>query len=119
MPNQQFGPGGGFVGDPATLMSGTVTANGNGGSGQSSSSYTTARLTLAVTAASGTTPSMTVTVETSGDGTTWTSVGAFAAKTAVASERKTFSGLDNFVRCSWAVTGTTPSFTASVSGVLL
>lgn len=119
MPNQQFGPGGAFIGDPVTLMSGTVTTSGNGGSGQQSSAYTTGRLTLAVTAASGTTPSMTVTVETSGDGTTWSSVGSFAAKTTTSTERKTFSGLDNFVRCSWAITGTTPSFTATVSGVLL
>ena len=119
MPNQQFGPGGAFVGDPVNLMSGTVTANGSG-AGLPCSSYTTARLTLTVTAATGTTPSMTVTVETSGDGTTgWASVGAFAAKTAPGTERKTVSGLDNYVRVSWAVTGTTPSFTASVAGVLL
>lgn len=118
MPNQQFGPSGAFIGDPITLMSGTVTASGSGGV-QSSSAYTVARLTLSVTAASGTSPSMTVTVETSADGTTWATAGSFAAKTAVSSERKTFSGLDNFVRVSWAVSGTTPSFTASVSGVLL
>lgn len=78
----------------------------------------TARLTLNATAVSGTTPSVTVTVETSADGSTgWTSVGAFAAVTAVSSQRKVFTGLDRFIRLNaTAVTGTTPSVTYTVSG---
>lgn len=76
-----------------------------------------AALDLAVTAASGTTPSMTVTIETSKDGSTnWQTVAAFAAKTAVASERKVFSGLDRFIRANCAISGTTPSFTFSITG---
>jgi hypothetical protein len=74
---------------------------------------------LNVTAAAGTTPSMTVTVETSGDGATWSPLGSFPAVTGAGVSRRTFSGLDNFVRASWAVTGTGPSFTATLTGVLL
>lgn len=79
----------------------------------------TLRLTLSVTASSGTTPNLAVTVETSGDGTTWYSAGTFAAKTANGTERKAFSGLDRFARVSWVITGTTPSFTFSVAGELV
>lgn len=57
---------------------------------------------------------MTLSLETSHDGTTgWRNVGSFAAKTAVGTERKAFSGLDKFVRWQWAISGTTPSFTFS------
>lgn len=79
----------------------------------------TARLALVVSAASGTTPSMTATVQTSFDsGSTdaWRSVGAFTAITAAGTERKSFPGLDRFVRVSYAISGTTPSFTFGVTG---
>ena len=74
------------------------------------------RLLIDVTAASGTTPTLDVTVETSFDGSTWRSVAAFAQRTSVASERKSFAGCDRFVRVSYTIGGTTPSFTFSVSG---
>jgi hypothetical protein len=77
----------------------------------------TLRLLLDVTAASGTGPTLDVTVETSFDGATgWRSLGTFAQKTAVASERKSFPGCDRYVRATWTVGGTTPSFTFSVAG---
>lgn len=75
------------------------------------------RLLLDVTAASGTTPTLDVTVETSYDGSTgWTSLGTFTQKTAAGTQRKNFSGADRFVRATWAIGGTTPSFTFSVVG---
>lgn len=96
--------------------SGAVTANGSDAAVEVGDRGA-ARLLLDVTAVSGTTPSMTVTVETSYDGSTnWQTVGSFAAKTAVGQERKVFAGLDRFVRVSQAVSGTTPSFTYSVAG---
>lgn len=115
-----FGPGGLVHGEQLILVpSGTRTANGSGVPAMAGDK-TTARLTLDVTAASGTTPTMTVTVETSQDGSSsWTSVGSFAAATGVSSQRKTFAGLDNFLRATWTVGGTTPSFTFSVAGALL
>lgn len=79
----------------------------------------TVRLTLAVTAASGTTPTLDVTVETSADnGVTdaWRTLGTFAQKTVVASERKSFGGCDRWVRTRRVIAGTTPSFTYSIIG---
>ena len=117
MPN--FGASGPIYGDPVALHpSATCTASGSGGS-YAMEGRSTLRLTLDVTAASGTTPSMTVTVETSGDGTTWASAGTFTAATGVTSQRKSFGGLDRYARVSWAITGTTPSFTFSVTGEAL
>lgn len=74
------------------------------------------RLLLDVTAASGTTPTLDVTVQTSYDGTTWRSLGTFTQATGVTSERKSFSGCDRFARVSYTIGGTTPSFTFAVSG---
>lgn len=108
-------------GDPITLaLSAARTTSGNAGA-VPSGPYGTLRLTLDITAVSGTTPSMTVTIETSPDGTTnWTTIGTpFAAQTGVANIRKVVTGADRFVRASYTITGTTPSFTFSVTGVAL
>lgn len=68
-----------------------------------------------VTAASGTTPQLTVTVQDSPDGSTWTTRDTFGVKTGVSNETRTIpSGLDIFQRVAWTITGTTPSFTFSV-----
>ncbi|NUP24022.1 MAG: hypothetical protein HOZ81_49805 [Streptomyces sp.] len=80
----------------------------------------TLRLQLNVTAVSGTTPSLTVNVQTSADANSWYMVGSFAAKTAVSSENKSFSGLDRYVRLQWAApSGTTPNFTFNATGELV
>lgn len=105
-------------GDNVTLFPSAARAASANGAAVNSHEYGTAVLVLDVTAVSGTTPSLTVTVETSHDGTTWVSAGAFAAITAVGSERKAFSGLRDFVRGVAAISGTTPSFTFSVEGAL-
>lgn len=113
---QSFGPGGAIHGDAVVLVPSAVrTASGSGGT-YVMESRSTLRLALAVTAASGTSPNLAVTVENSGDGSTWYSAGTFAAKTGTGTERKSFSGIDRFVRVSWAITGTTPSFTFEVAG---
>lgn len=108
---------GAFEGESVVLAPSLArTANGSGGA-YVMGARGTLRLSLAVTAASGTTPNLAVTVETSGDGgSTWQTVGTFAAKTATGTERKSFSGIDRLARVSWAITGTTPSFTFSVTG---
>lgn len=92
-----------------TTANGTAVALGDLG---------TLRLLLDVTAASGTTPSMTVTVETSFDGSTnWAAIGtAFTAATGVTSQRKTYPGCDRYVRGVTTISGTTPSFTFSLTG---
>lgn len=70
---------------------------------------------LDVTAASGTTPSLTVTIQDSPDGTTWTTRDTFAVKVATGAEARPLpAGLSPFVRASWTITGTSPSVTFSV-----
>lgn len=114
-----FGPGGPIHGEAIVLApSASRTANGNG-TGKRAAAHTQARLTLDVTARSGTTPTLDVAVQTSGDGTTWSTVASFAQKTNVGAERKVFSGLDEFVRVTWTLAGTTPNFTFKVSGYLV
>lgn len=105
-------------GDAVVLHDGTRTGNGSG-VGVAVELHHTARLTLNVTAASGTTPSLTVTVETSSGDGVWTAHTAFAAATGTGAQRRVISGLDRFVRVSWAIAGTTPSFTFTVSGELI
>lgn len=115
-----FGPNGAIYGDAVTLAASAARTTSGSGSPFPMEGHTALRLLLDVTAASGTTPSLTVTVETSGDGSTgWRSAGAFAAKTAVSQERLSLGNLDRFVRVSWTITGTTPSLTFSVSGEAL
>ncbi len=76
----------------------------------------TLRLLLNVTAASGTTPTLDVAIQTSFDGSTWRAVAAFAQKTTTGTERKSFTGIDRYVRATYTVGGTTPSFTFTVKG---
>lgn len=114
---QQFDSGGVWSGDPVVLIPvGTVqTASTNGGT-VACSNYGTLRLTLNVAAVSGTTPSMTVNVQTSQDGATWNTIASFNAVTGTGTSRKVFNGLDRYVRATTAISGTTPSFTFGVTG---
>lgn len=71
---------------------------------------------LDVTAASGTTPSLTVTIEESANGSTgWAAHSSFTARTGTGSQvielRKRSQP---FLRAAWTISGTTPSFTFSV-----
>lgn len=78
----------------------------------------TLRLLLDVTAASGTTPTLDVVVETSHDGVNnWRSLLTFEQKTTTGqSERQAVAGSDRFVRAVCTIGGTTPSFTFSLTG---
>lgn len=100
----------------------TRTATGNG-SAIEVGDRGVANLELVCTAASGTTPTLDIAIQTSKDGTgsglgAWRTVASFAQMTAAASERKSFAGLDRFVRAAATLGGTTPSFTYSVKGEL-
>ena len=71
---------------------------------------------LTVTAASGTTPTLDVRLETSLDGgTTWSTVGAFAQITTTGTRNKVFGPVGDSCRWAWTIAGTTPSFTFSVA----
>jgi hypothetical protein len=74
------------------------------------------RCQLNVTSVSGTSPTLSVTVEDSIDnGATFNTIGTFAQKTAAA--REVISITQPFsenLRVSWSIAGTSPSFTFSV-----
>lgn len=95
---------------PVPLAARTVSGSSPAVAGYAGAS--TLRAQLNVTAASGTTPSLSVTIEDSLDGANWNTIGTFAAKTAAAREViNVTTPFADRVRISWAITGTTPSFT--------
>lgn len=75
-----------------------------------------------VTAVSGTTPSLALTIEWSDDnGTTWFQADppdTFTALTAVGKRVKEFDVKAPYFRAVWTITGTTPSFTFAVDAYL-
>lgn len=71
--------------------------------------------TLSITAASGTSPTLDVRLETTVDGTNYYTVGSFAQKTTTSTEAKAFGPLGNTARWAWTIGGTTPSFTFSTA----
>lgn len=71
-------------------------------------------LFLDVTAVSGTTPNLTVTYEYSPDGTRWFTHSALPAKTASGRDSLRLTQVGSYGRLSYAITGTTPSFTFQV-----
>ena len=76
------------------------------------------RLDLEITAVSGTAPRMHVQIETRkayGAGT-WRVVDAFEIASAVSSQRRAMGGCDRFVRAVCTLSGTSPSFTFSLTG---
>lgn len=69
---------------------------------------------LHVSAVSGTTPTLDVSIQTSEDGTTWHdhNDGTFTQTTAVrTAATKRLLGLGRFIRARWVIAGTSPSFT--------
>jgi hypothetical protein len=76
----------------------------------------TFRCTLTCTAVSGTSPTLDTVVQTSADGSTWYSAGAFTQVTGAGAERKCFA-VDRWVRFSHTIGGSsTPTVTASIDG---
>lgn len=76
-------------------------------------------LTLAVSAVSGTSPTLQVKIETSADGSTWRLLDTFAVTTAVGPVVRAFAGADRYVRAAWTIGGTAPSFTFGLAGQAL
>lgn len=94
----------------------TTTANTAAFALQSNAALQGKRLNLAlnITAVSGTSPSMTVSLQWSFDNVNWftpSPADAFAAQTAAATVLQQFAAKAPFVRVNYAITGTTPSFT--------
>lgn len=112
-----------FGNDVTLVPAGTVVTASGTGTAVEVGNKNQFRGQSIVTAATGTTPSLTVNIQTSYDnGVTdaWRTVASFAAQTAAdTSAHKCFPGLDRWVRASWTVSGTTPSITFGVTGEIL
>lgn len=92
------------------------TTGSNVESGEPFGDMDRVRAQLNVTAASGTTPSLAVFVESTVDGTNWDAAGTFAAKTAAGREVINITPwVGRRLRVRWTITGTTPSFTFEVT----
>lgn len=78
----------------------------------------TLRLDLDITAASGTAPRLHVQIETrkAAASGAWRVVDAFEAASAASSQRRSMSGCDRYVRAVCTLSGTSPSFTFSLTG---
>lgn len=96
------------------VASAARTATGNSGA-LPGFNWSALRAQLAVTAASGTTPTLDVVIEDSLDGTNWNVVGTFTQATAATAQAINISGVfADQLRVRWTVAGTTPSFTFAV-----
>lgn len=73
---------------------------------------------LNITAVSGTTPTLDVSVESFDEvGAAYAPIGSFTQKTATGIDTLKLTGtLGRLIRIKWTIGGTTPSFTFSVSG---
>jgi hypothetical protein len=97
------------------LPSAARTASGQGEGTSAPAGFREGNVLLDITAVSGTTPSLTATVETSADGVAWFAHTAFAAKTAAGRDILKLGNLGSFLRIAYGISGTTPSFTFSVT----
>jgi len=99
------------------LASGAITATGTSSAIQVSD-YTVGSIIINCSAVSGTSPSITVTVQDSADGTIWATLDTFTAITSASTSVKRLTNFANQIRLSYVVTGTTPSLTLSAVAVL-
>ena len=77
---------------------------------------TSAEVTMLVTAASGTTPSLALALQTSLDGTVWQTARTLAAVSSPTRVTARVIGALRYLRASYTIAGTTPSFTFAVTG---
>lgn len=99
-------------------MTGTGTASGTGTSLEVGT-YDKGVFFLDISAGTGTTPTLDVTVQTYNVlGNDWVTLGTFTQGTGVSTERITAEYLGERLRGYYAVGGTTASFTFSVGGIV-
>jgi len=97
------------------------TANGNGQAIVDSDRGDTLSLLVDVSASSGTTPTLDLSVQWSFDGIAWATAetpDSFTQITGTGTKVKTFTVKAPHYRVVWVITGTTPSFTFSVRGMM-
>lgn len=107
-----------MYGDPVLVApSAARTASGSTASIELIGGGETIGVLLDVSAVSGTSPNLVVSLEWSNDGTNWAvpeTADAFTALTTAVKRVKTFERKALFHRVVWTITGTTPSFTFQV-----
>lgn len=98
-----------------------VTASGNSPAVEVGSAANLRGISVVTAAVGGTTPSLTIQPQTSPDNSTWSSLGsAYTAITANGTVAKPVLGpLERYFRLNYVVTGTTPTFTLTVTGDLV
>lgn len=98
-----------------------VTASGNSPSVDVGSASGLRGISVVTAAVSGTTPSLVIQPQTSPDNSTWTAFGTpYGAITANGTVAKAAIGpLERYFRLNYTVTGTTPTFTLTVTGDLV
>jgi len=74
------------------------------------------RLRITVSSASGTTPTLVVKVQTSTDAISWQDMATSATRTATGFEDLISADGDRYLRITWTIGGSTPSFTFGVAG---
>jgi hypothetical protein len=100
------------------LASAARTSSGNGGDGVAVPEFARARFYLDVTAASGTSATLDVTIEELVNGQ-WYTLATFTQSTAAGRKAVSVSGpAGRKLRAAWTIGGTTPSFTFAVVGIL-
>ena len=98
------------------VASAVRTTSDNSGSLDGYGAATTLRAQLDVTAGSGTSPTLDVVIEDSLDGSNWNTLGSFTQATGSAREViNVTTPFGPYLRASWTIGGTTPSFTFSVT----
>jgi phage gp36-like protein len=95
------------------------TANGSA-AGVDCSARSAARCTLAVSAVSGTSPTLDVIVEASPDQLAWSEVGRFTQRTTTGTQDITVAGCARYMRARWILGGTAdPTFTFAVTATAI
>lgn len=100
------------------VASAARTASGNSGPITGAGKMAQVLLMVHCTAASGTSPTLDVSLEQSADGTSWAAITGSAATQLTAAGNRTAGALAtaNYVRAVWTIGGTdTPTFTFSIS----
>lgn len=99
----------------ATLASTTQTASGTGAAFDTDDAQSL-KAFLTVSAASGTSPTLDVRLETTIDaGATWRTVGSLAQIASAGSRNGVLGPLGDRCRWAWTIAGTTPSFTFTIT----
>lgn len=99
-----------------TLASSAARTASGAGTAVDLGAATAASIEALVTAVSGTSPTLDLTLQTSSDQTTWATLATLPRFTGAGRAALLASGALRYVRLVWTVGGTTPSFTFSAAG---